>query len=354
MNTTKRKLIIVGIVVFAVILLILINNKRIINQKASKLTMLSYVPVSYTFVSTGNVSENIKLVATAYADKEINIASEISGKVKKINFQEGTYVKGGGVLLEVDDEIKKAAFENAKFLYEKAEKDLKRNEELYKSKSISETQYEVARLNYENAKNQYISTKKQYNDTKIIAPFSGYITSKFVDLGSFLNVGNVVATLTDVSNLRVRVNVSENDVFKLKVGQKIELTTDVYPNEKFYGTIRYIAPKGDEAHTFPVELIISNSSNRFKAGMLFTLNFDFSAKSNVLVIPRDAILGSVKNPYVYIVDGDYVRLKNIKVGQDLGKFVEVISGLNMGDKVVIKGKLNITDGTKVKATEEKN
>lgn len=352
MNKAKIILLSIIAVVIVVIIIILVNNKKIINEKANKLTKLDYIPVSVYTVKTGDITENINFVATAYPNREINIASEISGKITKINFSEGTFVQSGQLLVQIDDELKQSAYDNSKALFEKAEKDLKRNQELYANKSISDAQMEAAQLNYENAKNQFNIAKKQLKDTKILAPFSGFITQKFVDVGSFVNVGNPVASLVDISMLKVKANISEKDAFRLKKGDAIKLTSEVFPNKIFIGNISYISPKADDGHTYTLEILLNNSNNELKAGMIFSANINYEIKQNKLIIPRDAIIGSIKNPYIFVVENDIVKIKYIKVGSELGKYIQVIDGLNEGEKVVVKGKLNITDGSKVKTTEE--
>lgn len=352
MNKSKILIISIFSLIILVILMILLNNKRIINEKANKLTKLDFIPVSVYTVKYGDITENISFVATAYPNKEINISSEISGKITKIDFAEGSYVQSGQLLVQIDDELKISAYENTKALYEKAERDLNRNKELYSNKSISDAQMEAAQLNYENAKHQFNIAKKQLKDTKILAPFSGFITQKFVDLGSFVNVGNPIANLVDISILKVRSNISEKDAFKLKKGDLIKLTSDVFPNKIFIGNISYISPKSDDGHTYTVEILLNNANHELKAGMIFNANLNFNIKQNKLIIPRDAIIGSIKNPYVFIVENEVAVIKYIKVGNDVGNFIQVIDGLKEGDKVVVKGKINIVDGSKVKTTEE--
>ncbi|HOJ37306.1 MAG TPA: efflux RND transporter periplasmic adaptor subunit [Ignavibacteriales bacterium] len=352
MNKAKIKLIAIIAIVILIIVLILANNKRIINQKAAKLTKLDYIPVSVFTVKTGDIKEDISFIATAYPNKEVNIATEVAGKVIKVNFTEGTFVKAGDVLVQIDDQLKQSAYENAKALFDKAEKDLQRNKELYNSKSISDAQMEAAELNYYNAKNQLKIAQKLLKDTKIIAPFSGYITQKMVEIGAYLNVGNPIATIVDVSSLKIKANIAEKDAFKLKKGDQLKMTTDVYPTKIYYGNISYISPKGDDAHTYPIEVMVNNSNGELKAGMIFNISYNYEVKQNKLVIPRDAIIGSIKNPYVYVVNNDVAELRYIKAGEELGKFVQVIDGLKSGEKVVVKGKLNITNGSKLKSTEE--
>src|SRR5690606_13668282 len=116
----------------------------------------------------------------------------------------------------------------------------------HKDASVTDAQFEAARLAFLSAEAQYITAKRQYNDTKIKAPISGVITSRLVDLGNYVNTNNVVANIVDISKLKVKLNVAEKDAFKLKPGDEVEVTTDVYPGQTFKGKIEYISAKGDE------------------------------------------------------------------------------------------------------------
>ena len=204
------------------------------------------------------------------------------------------------------------------------------------------------RIGYENAAIQLENAKKQLDDTKIVAPFSGYITSKNTELGAFVNMGTAIAGIADISQLKVQLTVSESDVYQLHTGMEAHVTTDVFPNTTFKANISGIGQRGNNAHTYPVEILIANNSkNPLKAGTYVNVNVNADKTGKMLMIPRDAIVSSVKEPSVYVVKGDMVQLTRITTGRQYNAYIEALAGLDEGEQVVTNGQINLTDGAKV-------
>jgi RND family efflux transporter MFP subunit len=158
----------------------------------------------------------------------------------------------------------------------------------------------------------------------------------------------VVANVVDISRLKVKLNVSESDAFALKPGDVAEISTDVYPQVSYTGKIKSISTKADESHTYPVEVVFDNSSaNPLKAGMFCRVKFKFKTGTEVLVIPREALVGSMKSPQVYVVDGPVARLRQITVDSEIGTSLAVRGGLREGETVVVSGQNNLKDSVGV-------
>ena len=126
------------------------------------------------------------------------------------------------------------------------------------------------------------------------------------------------------------------------------MTTDVYPSATFEGKVITIAAKGDESHTYPVEVRIENSKTYpLKAGMFGRVSFSLSNKGEYVVIPREAILGSLKNAKIYVVQNSIAKLRSITIRKESGTNVEILNGLNDGEVVVINGQNNLKDNASV-------
>ncbi len=337
-----------GIVAIA---LILIGNKKAAEAKMLKTEILTEFPVTATAVRTQNMDDNLSLVGTLYGSKELALLSETAGRVVELHIENGSRIGKGAVVLRVDDELKRAAVMSAEANWEKSKKDLERMEILYKEKSANESQLDQARFAFKTADAQLITAKRQLADTKIHAPIGGTVSNRSVEIGSLLAVNTPICNIVDVSSLKLKVNVAEKDIFRLKNGDKIMIKSDVYPEAEYVGTIKSIADKGDEAHTFPVEIAIQNNSkNPLKAGMFAKAVFESIKKENVLVIPRAALVGSMKEPQVYVVQNGIAVLRNVAIATEAGDFLELYSGLNQGDIVITNGQINLKDSTKVSVT----
>jgi len=336
----------ISIAVLAGIVAVLLNNKAKSDAKAAKSQETEKaVSVSVVTVGKTTLSRTLSLIGTITANNDVAIVSETSGRVVAIGAKVGDYKPAGSVIAQVDDELKLANFKSAEVAYEKAKKDLERYEALLKEGGISDAQVESARLNFKSAEAQYIVARRQLQDTRITTPISGIVTERRVDIGSVVSNGMVVANVVDIAKLKVKVNVAEKDVFKLKVGEEVEVTTDVYPNVKFKGVIASISAKGDEAHTYPVEITLNNSKEYpLKAGMFGRVHFTSLGERQTLAIPREALLGSVRSARVFVAENGVARLRPITVGQEVGKMLEVLEGLQEGELVIVSGQNNLRDG----------
>ncbi|SFC25842.1 RND family efflux transporter, MFP subunit [Flexibacter flexilis DSM 6793] len=325
----------------------LAENKKVIDQR-SKIVPASAVPVMVVSVGNAIFNEDLSVIGTIVANSEVKIVSETQGRATGVNFKLGDTKGKGVVLVQIDDELKRANLSVAKANLDKAKSDLDRYEELLKTKAATDAQVESYRYSFKSAESQYITARRQLNDTRITMPVAGTVTSKDIELGSMVQVGTVVANIVDVSRLKVKVNVAEADVIKIKEGQKVTVATDVYPGVQFKGTITTINVKGDEAHTYPVEIALDNSTkNPLRAGMFAHVHFDGLTSRSILNIPREALIGSVKDPQVYVIENNKAVLRSVVIGAETETALEVISGLKEGEQVVLSGHINLRDGVAV-------
>jgi RND family efflux transporter MFP subunit len=147
--------------------------------------------------------------------------------------------------------------------------------------------------------------------------------------------------------LKVILNVAEQDAFRLKVGDQTEIETAVYPGIKFYGTIASISAKGDAAHTYPVKIVIPNNNQHpLKSGMFGQITINFGNQV-ALSIPRNALIGGITNPQVFVVEDGKAQLRNIQVGSEIGTNIAVMQGLHEGETVVVSGQEGLKDNMTV-------
>lgn len=338
------------VIVIAVIVTILaMNKKKLSAVAAGGVKDVFYVSVDKA--SKQKLESVFSLTGTVAANNDVNILSETAGKVKQIFFKVGDYKTANSVLAQVDDELKIAAFKSAEANYEKSKKDYERFKNLFELNSATDAQLDGARLAFSVAEAQYIVAKRQLEDTKIKTPISGYITARNIDVGSMVQGApqpTFIANIVDISRLKVKLNVAEKYAFALKQGDKVKVTADVFPGVSFSGRIESISAKSDEAHTFPVEIIIENQGkNQLKAGVFARVEFSSLKNTESIVIPRQALVGSIKDPQVYIVENGIARQRKIVLGGESNTFVQVMQGINEGETIVVNGQNILVDNTKV-------
>lgn len=343
----KRRIIVISLACLAGIVAILLYNRTRIQAK-SRSEAITSVPVSVVNATRQQLSESLSLVGTITANNDVAIVSETSGRVVGVYARVGDYKTAGSTLIQVDDELKQAAFATAEANYQRAKRDLERYQSLEEENAVSKWQKESAWQNFKLVEAQYIVARRQLKDTKITTPISGIVTARPVDVGTMVQNNMVVANVVDVSRLKVKLNVAERDAFRLKVGDAVMVTTDVYPGVKFPGTISTLGAKADEAHTYPVEIVLSNSkAYPLRAGMFGKVMFTSLAQTEMVSIPRQALVGSLKNPQVYVLERQIAHLRTVIVGGETGSELGIVSGLQDGDLVVVNGQNNLKDGMSV-------
>ncbi|OGU13700.1 MAG: hypothetical protein A2X61_01960 [Ignavibacteria bacterium GWB2_35_12] len=345
----KILLLVFIVVVLAGVVVLLMTNKATMEKRAKSTVRLETVPVTAEKVKLSSLDEELTLVGTAYAEREVNVVSETQGRVVALYFDVGKSVGAGSLLAKVDDELKEAAYNIAEANYEKAKKDLERYKALNKEKSVNDAQLEQAVVAFKSSESQYITTKRQLEDTKVKSPISGIVTLRNVEVGTYVSTNTPVANIVDISSLKIKVNVAEKDVFKMKTGDKVEIKTDVYSEVTFIGAIKNINSKSDEAHTYPVEIEMKNNSRSpLKAGMFVNCTFNTVKSYSSLVVPRVALVGSIKSPQVYVVENNKAKLKSIVIGAIYTDIIQVLNGLQPGENVVTSGQINLQDNSSVK------
>ncbi|NJN35137.1 MAG: efflux RND transporter periplasmic adaptor subunit [Saprospiraceae bacterium] len=319
------------------------------------------------------MSESIQYPATLKAFDESNIYSQTTGILSSLNIELGQYVKQGQVVGKIDTRILEINLKNAMVNLEttlvnkqSAANNLKKLDEDYvRAKNLFENQaglevnminakyaYDNAKLSFENTKNSYENalvqielTKQQIANANIVAPLSGTISAKNIKRGEYINPGVIIASITNISNVKATVFVEQSVVYKLKLNQTSILTSSFMPNRRFSGTIIYISPKADANHNYQVDLLLKNTDVALKAGTDMMASFGSSETGNVLQIPKNALVAEKDEFFVYVIENNQAVGKPIQIGNILNGKVEVLSGLKEGDNVITNGQINIKEGS---------
>lgn len=328
---------------------VLTNNKEK-NEEQVRLASATneFIPVEVYQVQQQPLAGNFKATGNFYADKELDFASEVSGRVVSILVKEGDYVKKGQLLARTDDKYLLNELETAKANFTQAKTNKERFDHLIKTGGITQQQYEDASLNFQNAQFRLEGVQLRLADSYIKAPISGVINARYIETGSFISPGVKLFNIVDTKNLELRVNVTEGQALQVKEGDEVHIVADALPNQQISGKVAFIGVKADKSLSYPVEIALNNDSElTIRAGMFGTATFEAGQAVNRLVIPRAAIAGSLQNPQVYVVRENIASLQPISIGQTDGKLVEVTSGLEEGESVVITGQINLESGAKV-------
>jgi RND family efflux transporter MFP subunit len=343
----KTRVIVVVVVVVAAMTALLFYNRSRLAARSRAEYNAAYAVTTAT-AEQRQISETLSLVGTITGNRDVAVVAETPGKVTAVLVQVGDEVRAGTPLVQLDDEVKKAVYQQAEANYLRAKKDNERITALFAEHAASESQRDNTYAAYKSAEAQYVQARRQYHDTRVCSPINGVVSARMVDLGTMVNDRMVVANVVDIKTLKVKLNVAESDAFKLRKGDRVEVTTDVYPGYVYDGSISSISAKADEGHTYPIEIVMKNSAAKpLRAGMFGRVTFVSIAPVASLAIPREALVGSLRDPRVFVLEGSVARERNIVVREAIGNDLAVVSGLKAGDQVVVNGQNNLKDSVTV-------
>lgn len=310
--------------------------------------------VEYVAETTGSLA----------AEADTDISSEVDGVVSKIHFEEGDVVEAGDLLITLKDEeyrLKvqeseaKAAQAQANFIF--AKRTLERMQELYEKGVISiqdyddsELKFKQAEANLEDAKATLALAQKDLRDTKILAPISGIISKKMVDVGEYITEGDTkLLNIVNIDPIKVEFTVPEKYFPMVEIGSKVKVKVEAYPKEEFIGEIYFLNPKiRPETRRFECYARIENPEGKLKPGFFVIPQVVTARHPDAVIIPEEAVLTEEGISYYFLVEGQRVRKKTITPGIRLKYgMIEILDGISEGDPVVVRGQHILLDGDKV-------
>ncbi|RYC67940.1 MULTISPECIES: efflux RND transporter periplasmic adaptor subunit [Spirosoma] len=326
----------------------LLNNKEAVEARVYKPNPDQKVGVRAATAELRNLTQASEFLGSFSPNRTIEIRPQAGGQIVQLPIEEGQTIGAGRLIAKLDDEQIRYQIEALQVTLEGYQNDLKRYETLVKGDATPAINLERTQLSIRATQAQIKQLQKQLANTTVTAPFAGIVTEKMAERGSVVSVGAPIAKVTDISSLKLVVDVPEKSINQFRVGQSIAVETEVYPQVRFTGRVSMISAEGDAAHNYPVEITVRNSAaHPLRAGMYGSIANTSQLKSQTLAIPRQAIVGSEKQPQVYVVEGGKAVLKPVKIGATTNDYYEIISGLTAGSQVVTSGQINLQNGTPV-------
>jgi len=336
------------------------------NIKSSRKPQKSPQAVQIITPVRGEISEKLIFSGDILAVQQTNIYSRVTGNIQKMFADIGDYVSKGRLLAVIDKSTLYQTVRQTEGILNQATANLENNrvnhervQKLFEKGLISQneldnamTQVRISEAQVETAKANYNNAVLQVNYCNIRAPFGGYITKRFLDEGSLVSQGtaNSIYILSDISRLKIIVNVLEKDVPKLDNVKEVFVITDAYPDEVFTGRFRKMAQALDmSTRTMPVQIDIENKMQILKPGMFAKVELLIDTHSETLIIPEQCVMKDEKGEFVYTVGDDNTAVKKyVQTGLKSDNKTEIVSGVSETDKVISTGQELIQDNTKVK------
>ena len=310
------------------------------------------------------VQRKLLLTADILPIQQADLMAKVAGYLDTISVDRGDRVRAGQVLAviqqpELEHQVQQARanFDFAKLTYERmrdlSAKDLVAKQEL----DDASTKLEVAK--------RLLEVQQEYvKYTKILTPFDGYVTKRYVDPGAlipqatgFVSAVNTVLTVMDLSQVKVLVNVPERDVTSIHVGDPVTLTLDAYADQTFQGRVTKFAPALEaSSRTLQVEIDVANDDLALKPGMFARVSVVLERHPQAVVVPAEALLVNELGSFLYVIGGSdgtaTVRRTAVRTGIEDGGHVEILAGLSVKDRVVVTGEEFVRDGGSVRVASD--
>jgi RND family efflux transporter MFP subunit len=340
--------IIIPLALIAIVVIKLKSNKEIVKDKVYQYDKEQAIHVQVDTIKSELIGAEFAYSGTFEPNKETKLSAEIQGKINDVLVDVGTFVTKGQSLIQLDNSLLKLQLQSAEVQVEGLEADVKRFTVLANADAVQGVQLEKAELGLKSAKVQRATLLEQINKTTIKAPFNGVVTAKLTEEGAFAAPGVPLLQITDISVLKFTVNVSENDLSSFQLNQTFSINADAYSEVLLSGKATMIGSKANMGSSFPVQFIVSNTSDlKIKSGMFGKVNLKSENQKTGIIIPASAIVGSSSQPQVYKVKNGKAVLNSISIAQKIKNKTVVAKGLEEGDVIVTNGFINLFDNANV-------
>lgn len=315
-------------------------------------------PVVVAQVQETEFADVITAAGNARANESVAVTSKVADIVKQVLFDSGEYVEDGQLLAELVDTEEAAALNEVRTTLVEAERRHGRMAELAESGYVAAQLRDEAESDAKRAQAQLIAVQARMTDRKIRAPFAGVVGLRNITAGERIDTDTVIATLNDVSVIKVDFAAPERFVSTLEVGQQMNARVAAYPDETFHGEVTSIDNQIDRAsRSVTVRAEIPNDDGRLVPGMLLSVEVQRDERRQA-AIPEAALMRQADQAYVYVVqdgpDGAQVaHRRDVQVGLRAHGQVEVLAGLRPGEVVVSDGTHRTRDGGNVQVSERR-
>lgn len=316
------------------------------------------LPVNTAVVHRESWQSLLTSVGSLEAVQGVMVTAELTGKVVHIAFEPGTMVQAGALLVQQDISSEEAQLRGAEAALDLAKVNLERLSQLLADGAIAQSQYDDAAAKFKEDRAQVDNIRAIIAKKTIRAPFAGRLGIRLVDLGQILNEGDAIVSLQKLDPIFVNFLLPQQQLPQIQLGFRVQVTTDALPGQTIEGEVTAINPQVDSStRSIKVQATVANSQELLRPGMFVKVAVVLPAQDKVLAIPATAVLYAPYGDSVFVVEekksekdgtsGKIVRQQFVRLGEQRGDFVAVVSGLEEGTTVVSTGAFKLRNGQAV-------
>lgn len=315
--------------------------------KESATESSSKVKVEVAAVNQVRLERSVSAVGTLRSHDSVMLRPEISGRIAEINFSEGGKVEKGQVLVRLDDSVAKAKLQQARANLKLAGSQYRRSVELSKQGFVSSQARDDAASNLAVQQAAVALAEAELGKTAIQAPFDGLVGLRTVSVGDYVGPGTDLVPIEAIDPLNVDFRIPEQFLRAVAVGSRLQVSFDALAGFEREGSVGAISPQVDVGgRSLLLRAHIPNPDDLLRPGLFARVHLEL-AEAQGLVVPESALSPSGDAQYVYRVEDGVVKRVMVEIGQRMGAHVEIVSGLNEGDEVIVSGLQKVRDGVEV-------
>ncbi len=340
----------IATVVLATLSLVACGGKG--GDNAATTTKKEAEKVKVQVLQSERIAKSLELSSTLEGYETMNIAPSVTGHIEHIYVEVGSRVQKGSMLVRMDQ----TQLNTTRINLASTKTELDRVTALKASGSVSEQVYDQTKAGYD----QLVESERFLDqNTFVKAQFAGVISAKNYEDGE-MYAGQPILTLTQISRLKAIINIPETYFPLVRQGMKVDIASDIYPDQTFPATIEIVYPTIDPAsHTFQAKLNIPNSAEKIRPGMYVRATLAIG-EIDAIVVPYQSVLkltGS-NDRYVFVADGNTARRVAVTMGQRFDDRIEIIpvepGAIKAGDRLVVTGQARLVDGDNLEIVENEN
>ncbi len=313
------------------------------------------VPVTIAEVGVGDVSTYITATANLVPDNEVEVLAEAEGRVSHLTVEEGDRVQRGQLLAALLRDDAEIAFEKAKLKAANAEMAFERAQRIFREKLIAQEEYDKTTMDHRIAQQELAEAKRKLDKTEIRSPFDGRLTRRNVTLGQHIRPGDELFTVTDFDPLIARIYLPERDVLALEEGREVGITLKADSDVSFRGRIRQISPVVDTATgTVKVTVAAIRPPAIVRPGGFVTIEIVRETHAATTLVPRKAVIRELKNAHVFVARDGVAHKRTVELGLEDSERLEITSGLEPGERIVVAGQGGLKDDSTIKVLPEED
>ncbi len=344
-----------------------------LNEEMMREEKISVIPVRVFKVAKSDFVDTFPSMGTIKGIREVNLRFESSGIIEAMNFKEGDLVKRSDVIAalsmrdaQLNIEYNESKLKTVQAEQKAAKKKMEVYQKLYEAGSIIKAkldevrqEYDVLKTKVKTAKLEVEHSENELDKRTLFAPIDGILSSKESEVGELANPNTKIATLTDISSVYVEIGITERDIEKIKLGQKVKVSVDTYPDVDFFGKIDNIFPQVEgKSRTMTVKIKLENSDMMLKPGMFARVAINIYEKKDALLVSSGALRKQDEAYFVFVVNKeedkqeesnqeetkqDIVLKKVVEPGYRTIEYVILEKGVSEGDLVVTEYQGDLKD-----------